>query len=163
MLTTLTTYKKPLTKEDEKEEFDALYQLLQSMVKPVDVDKVTVNEVIEPIKEEEPVVADSLKDIYLENESSTSPDVFEMYKHIHPTGTKTKKEPAIKKLPHEKRKYVRKNKPIVTTIDSQPQPSSFPPTPSCPYCLITKKPKIFRFSIISKTIFIGHGYFRSIK
>lgn len=48
MLSPFADYKKPLSKEDEKEEFDSLYQLLQSMVKPPPSNTETKNEIITP-------------------------------------------------------------------------------------------------------------------
>jgi len=139
MLASFTSYKKPLTKEDEKEEFDALYQLLQSMVKPSDASPSHVspmnekNEVIEPliIKEEttelkeehkneispletpkhEQIISSIIKD----DESSTKPateslDVFEIYKYIRPRGRPKGAKTGCIEIKKDKRKYIRKIK-----------------------------------------------------
>lgn len=135
MLPSFTAYKKPLTKEDEKEEFNELYQLLQSMVKPsvtpLSAPPVEVkSEIIEPVMIKE-IVYESLPselkvlksespgiikdDIALEGELTTSPDVFEIYKYIRPRGrpkgskTNTDKK-KVEKKSTEKRKYVKKEK-----------------------------------------------------
>lgn len=136
MLASFASYKKPLTKEDEKEEFDALYQLLQSMVKPSDssLPSQEKNEVIEPfmIKQEieaceeeskNPNSIDSdtseksqstlsiVKDEnVLDNVISTSPDVFEIYNYIRPRGRPKGSKTTIEKEKKEKRKYTKKDK-----------------------------------------------------
>lgn len=133
MLASLTNYKKPLTKEDEKEEFDALYQLLQSMVKPSDgttlsndiIHPLTIKEEINAHKEESKLHSphfDSSKntsttastitdDIILDNKITASPDVFEIYKYIRPRGRPKGSKTTIEKEKKVKRKYTKKEKP----------------------------------------------------
>jgi uncharacterized C2H2 Zn-finger protein len=90
----LTTYKKPLTKEEEKQEFDSIYQLLQSMVrKPAEPSQpVEVLEVSPPapplLITHEPIIEHDMTTFPL----STSDDLFQSSEFDKPAVPSPKKE-----------------------------------------------------------------------
>lgn len=129
----LTTYKKPLTKEEEKQEFDSIYQLLQSMVrkpteeKPTEVD----TEISYKPQEIEKIEVVETNEIIHDIQSfplSTSTDLFDIPVTVDKTNS-VRPDLILNHPTHSEKKARGRPKKI--------RPAVIIPSISCPCCETT--------------------------